>query len=104
MASSGEAAIRLLDQELHFAPVDLVILDVNLGDGFDGVEVSRRIRNTPALKDTAVFIITGESPASIRQRARQESNALESVRLILQKGPDYLGDLDRAIELLQKTL
>ncbi len=39
-APSGEAAIDLLE---HNCAIDLILMDINLGDGIDGTEASRRI-------------------------------------------------------------
>jgi DNA-binding response OmpR family regulator len=39
---------------------DLVLLDLNLGRRFDGLELCKRIRSDPATTDIAVVILTGE--------------------------------------------
>jgi CheY-like chemotaxis protein len=56
-----------IDLAIDFEP-DLVLMDINLGDGPDGVEVARRIR---AHRDVAVVFVTAYSdPATVR-RIRQ---------------------------------
>src|SRR5690606_37605494 len=49
---------------------DRVLLDVFLPDG-DGVEVARQIRDTPALSDVPILMLTGRESAKVRQRAME---------------------------------
>jgi two-component system, chemotaxis family, sensor kinase CheA len=100
LAETGEAALRVLKAEWYIKPVDLVLLDINLGTGIDGIELSRRLKEHPVLCITPVIILAAESAVDIRQRARSGLNAIESVRLILQKPIDFTM-LERAISLIE---
>ena len=51
IAAEGEEAI---DKARDFAP-DLVIMDINLGDGIDGIEAAERIRE---LSDAKIVFVT----------------------------------------------
>lgn len=43
-------------------PPDAVLLDLNLGDGPDGLEVAYRLRDEAGLHDTRMFAVTGHPP------------------------------------------
>jgi DNA-binding response OmpR family regulator len=55
-ASDGTEGLAALRREKP----DLVVLDLNLGRRFDGLEVCKAIRADPATADVAVIILTGE--------------------------------------------
>lgn len=57
----AEAALSSLLRE----PVDLVLMDINLGDGMDGVETARRIR---AAWGIPIIFISAYADASTRER------------------------------------
>lgn len=59
---TGKEAIEVLKKE---GPFDLVLLDVMLpdpsaplGGGMDGIEVCQRIKSSPDLSDTIIFLVT----------------------------------------------
>jgi pSer/pThr/pTyr-binding forkhead associated (FHA) protein len=43
-------------------PPDTVLLDLNLGDGPDGLEVAYRLRGEASLRNTRMFAVTGHPP------------------------------------------
>jgi len=82
--TSGEAALALLDE----APFDVVVLDIKMPGGMDGIEVLREIRRRrPA---TEVLLLTGH--ASVE-------TSLEGMKL---GACDYLLKPMRFEDLLQK--
>ena len=52
-AHSGEEALQLLDAQ----PVDCILLDRSM-DGMGGVATCKRIKNTPAMRDTPLIFLT----------------------------------------------
>ena len=44
---------------LHSEPFDLLLLDIMMGRGAEGVAVARKIRKDPKLRDIPILIITG---------------------------------------------
>src|ERR1019366_4263036 len=66
-ATNGEGALRQVEIEKP----DLVLLDVELGPGLDGIEVARRMpRHIP------IIIVSGLSAGEIRARATSIENAI----------------------------
>jgi chemotaxis family two-component system response regulator Rcp1 len=63
----GEEALRMLLEEDAQVP-DVILLDLNIPK-HDGLDVLRRIRNTPRLTYTPVGILTGSQMANDRTRA-----------------------------------
>lgn len=61
-AVDGEAA---LDRALYETP-DLILMDIQLPK-MDGVEVTRRMRNYPALNNTAIIAITAHAMKGDRE-------------------------------------
>lgn len=66
IANSGAAALRALAAE----PADAVLLDIGMPD-MDGYEVARRVRETPALRDTPLIALTGWGQLDDRRRTRE---------------------------------
>ena len=65
-AVDGATALQACSEE----PPDLVILDLMLPGGLDGVEVCRRIKSDPALAGTLVIMMTAADQARERERVR----------------------------------
>jgi len=67
-ASSGIEAINILYWESDSTePINLVLLDAQMS-GMDGYEVAHRLKSDPALKSTAVIIVSSVNEASERRR------------------------------------
>jgi PleD family two-component response regulator len=62
--SKSEEAIPMLEQ----APADLVVTDVRMPH-LDGLELLRRIKEHPQLKDIEVIVVTGLADRSLKQNA-----------------------------------
>ena len=58
-ANDGAAGLALAARELP----DLIILDMMMATTSEGMEVSRRIRENPALRDRPMIMITGARSA-----------------------------------------
>jgi CheY-like chemotaxis protein len=58
VARNGERALAAA----RARPPDTVLLDLNLGDGPDGLEVAYRLRDEASLRDTRMFALTGYPP------------------------------------------
>jgi CheY-like chemotaxis protein len=58
VARNGERALAAA----RARPPDTVLLDLNLGDGPDGLEVAFRLRGESGLHDTRMFAVTGHPP------------------------------------------
>ncbi len=58
VARNGERALAAA----RARPPDTVLLDLNLGDGPDGLEVAYRLRGEAGLHDTRMFAVTGHPP------------------------------------------
>lgn len=69
-APDGAAALRLAEQ---LSP-DLMLLDVMMPGGIDGLEVCRRIRANPRLKRTRILMLSARDQASDR-RAGKDAGA-----------------------------
>jgi signal transduction histidine kinase/ActR/RegA family two-component response regulator len=63
-ADSGEAALDYLRREA----VDLILMDIQL-PGMDGLEVTRRIKQTPATADLPIIALTAHAGEADQQRA-----------------------------------
>jgi CheY-like chemotaxis protein len=64
-ATDGEAALRRIEAE----PPDVVLADVGMPK-LDGYELSTRIKNTPALKQIPVLLLTGAFEPIDQERAK----------------------------------
>jgi len=67
-AVTAHEAFELLRQE----PIDLVVLDQNLGEGGEGLALARRIRKDPASPNpfVAILMLTGQADAALVRGAR----------------------------------
>jgi CheY-like chemotaxis protein len=72
-AESGETAVEILARE----PVDLVVLDMVMPNGIDGLETLRRMRSVRA--DQRAIIASGYAPSD-RVKAMQALGAGEYIR------------------------
>lgn len=63
-AASAEEAFALLDEH----PVDLVVMDINLKDGMNGIEATERIRRRDGMADLPVLAISAYAYPDDRQR------------------------------------
>lgn len=69
-ATNGWEAIRLA---VKHQP-DVIILDIMMPGGIDGIEVCRRIKSTPVLSDSCVILLTAMGQERDR-KAGLEANA-----------------------------
>ena len=66
---SGEEAL----ERVRAAPVDIVLMDVNLGDGMNGIDTTREIKR--AAPDTHVLILTMYTdPTTVTQAVKAGAN------------------------------
>ncbi len=64
-AETGEVALEVAQRELP----DLVLMDIGLGDGIDGLEATRRLKGIPATAHMPVIALTAHALASDRERS-----------------------------------
>jgi CheY-like chemotaxis protein len=89
---SGDGGLELLRTETD---IDVILLDIDLGRGIDGIEVARRMpRGIP------LIIISGLDPEDIRARANQTVRALEGAKVTLGKGDDFMNKLLKVLQQL----
>jgi CheY-like chemotaxis protein len=69
-AASGASGLEFLEQRT----VDAILLDIAMED-MDGLEVLRRIRSNPALKQIPVHILTAVAPERIKDECLAEGAA-----------------------------
>lgn len=62
-AEDGESALELV-QKSQF---DVIIMDINLGDGIDGIETARRIREMKGYENTPIIAITANLSSGVRE-------------------------------------
>ena len=99
-SATGEGALRLMRTE----PVDVMILDMNLGPGaMSGWDVAREQRLDPAIRGVPIIVLSGMSPADVRAGAHATEDALAGSILILGK-PCDVALLDRALSVLEESL
>jgi CheY-like chemotaxis protein len=77
-ATSAEGALRAA-QSMRLA---LVIMDVGLPDGVDGVETAQRIRRLPGCEHTPVIFVSGRGDDTFRREVESPDN------FVLQKPVD----------------
>lgn len=68
-ALTGEAAVEILDTHPTF---DLVLVDINLGDGMDGIELCKLIRQRPEYKAVPVVALTAMDYARIGEHVHPD--------------------------------
>lgn len=62
-AENGESAIELALQN-HY---DVIIMDINLGDGIDGIETARKIKSISGYEKVPIIAITANLSSGIRE-------------------------------------
>lgn len=55
MAQTGETALRMARERAY----DIILMDINLGCGIDGMETTRRLRAFPGYETTPIIAVTG---------------------------------------------
>lgn len=63
-AASGEEALQLVDQH----PVDLVVMDINLKDGMNGIEATQQLRQRGGMQTIPVIAISAYAYPDDRAR------------------------------------
>lgn len=63
-AESGEKAIEITRAEKP----DLIIMDIMMPGGMDGLEATRIIKNDPETKDSAIIILSGKAQEAERKK------------------------------------
>jgi len=61
--SEGEAAVR---SAIQLKGIDLIIMDIRLGDELDGIDAMKKIRESSSVK---VIYVTGNSEPATKKRA-----------------------------------
>jgi DNA-binding response OmpR family regulator len=89
---TGEGALELLRTEKD---IDVILLDIDLGAGIDGIEVARRMP-----RGMHLVIISGMDPDDIRSRANQTVRALEGAKVTLDKGDGFIMKLLKILQQL----
>ena len=56
-AVNGLEALKKAEEDLF----DIILMDINLGDGLDGMEVTKRLRQTMKYKSTPIVAVTAYS-------------------------------------------
>ncbi len=64
-AASGEKAIELAQNEIP----DLILMDIRLREGIDGIEATRRIKAIPGVNQIPIIAITASVSPEDLQRA-----------------------------------
>jgi CheY-like chemotaxis protein len=64
MACSGEEALTLTPTEMP----DLILMDIGLGDGIDGMETTRRLKADPRTAAIPVIALTAHALVTDRDR------------------------------------
>lgn len=62
-ASTGEMALSLLSEKKY----DVIIVDIQLGDGMNGFETSKKIRSHERYRNTPIIALTTNEYNSIRE-------------------------------------
>lgn len=63
-AQDGETAVRMASEKIY----SCILMDVNLGPGFNGLETTTRIRQLPGYKNVPIIAITGYTVSGDRER------------------------------------
>ena len=66
-ATDGNNAMNLVREKAF----DVIIMDINLGDGIDGIETARQIREIDSYKDVPIIAVTANLSAQVRDHCLQ---------------------------------
>lgn len=66
-ATTGEEALAMLRKRSY----DIIVVDIQLGDGMDGFETSRKIRSISRYRDIPIIALTTKEYNSIREDCMQ---------------------------------
>jgi signal transduction histidine kinase len=75
VAESGERALDLADAVAPATRIDLILLDMRMPGGMDGIEACRRLKRREELRNTPVIFLTGKDDAETMVRAFQAGGA-----------------------------
>ena len=64
LANDGDTALKKIVENNY----DLILMDINLGPGIDGIEVSKEIRKIECYKDIPIIAVTGYAALGDRER------------------------------------
>jgi len=60
-ADSGERALEIAERTAGEVRLDLILLDILMPGGLDGMETCRRLKALPATRDTPIIFLTGKT-------------------------------------------
>jgi len=92
-AETGQDALQLAQEERY----DVIIMDVNLGEGMDGIETTRRLRGLSNYKDVPIIAVTANLTSNIREHCLeagmdaflpkpfQKEDLLNTIRHVMEK-------------------
>jgi len=63
-ARDAEAALKKSEEKNY----DIILMDINLGPGMDGLNVAKELRKTPAYRKTPIVALTGYTQLKDRER------------------------------------
>jgi len=66
-ANDGEAALQLVRDNAF----DVIIMDINLGEGIDGIETARLIRQIDSYRDVPIIAVTANLSSTVRDHCLQ---------------------------------
>lgn len=84
-AETGEIALEMAPREKP----DLVLMDIGLGEGIDGLETTRRLKALPETAATPVIALTAHALATDRERSMEagcidyDTKPVDIVRLLV---------------------
>lgn len=108
--ADGPAALELLENESF----DLVVLDLDLKDGIDGLEVCRRIKGRPQLAWVPIMFVTGHVSSEVvtkvfeaggdefLSKPYKPDELIVRARLLIRKGREERWLIERARTLAEK--
>lgn len=92
-AETGIDALNLAKEDSY----DVIIMDVNLGDGIDGIETTRRLRKMAQYKDVPIIAVTANLTTNIRENCLdagmdaflpkpfQKEDLIDTIRNVMEK-------------------